>query len=76
MLIIVVVVLRCCLGFYGLVFWKAIYISILVFIHSTAPVSYLGITTSSAKKLPSHEAPTQVQHRVVHLNKGEEEMVL
>ena len=38
------------------------------FIHSTAPVSYLGITTSSAKKLPR-------VHRVVHLNKGEEEMV-
>jgi hypothetical protein len=66
MLFVVVVVLRYCLGFCGLVFWKAIYISILVYFHFTAPVSYLGITTSSAKKLP---------HRVVHLNKGEEEMV-
>ena len=56
------------LGFCGLVFWKAIYISTLVYFISPLQCQ-IGITTSSAKKLP---------HRVVTLksiDKGEEEMV-
>ena len=67
MLVIVVIVLRCCLGFCGLhvVFWEAIYISTLVVIHSIAPVSFYGCTSS----------PWELPHRVVHLNKGEGKMV-
>ena len=67
--VVVVTVFEMLLGFCGLVFWKAIYISTLVYFSLHRSSVNLGITTSSAKKLP---------HRVVTLksiDKGEEEMV-
>ena len=44
MLFVDVVVLRYCLGFCGLVFWKAIYISILVYFTSPLCMSQLRLT--------------------------------
>ena len=58
--------MRCCLRFLRSSLWRTIYISILFDSLHRSKCHILGITTSSAKKLP---------HRSGHLNKGEEEMV-
>ena len=60
------VVLRCCFGIARSSLLERLSTSLFWFISLHRSSVNLGIATSSAKKLP---------RRVVHLNKGEEEMV-